>query len=304
MAGARGTAPVRGRLPRDAPSACVGAAGASTAPATTGRDRLHHVERGAERPAQAVERDEAAASRTISCAAATSTARQRCSVDHAVEPRRRHLAERHRDRPERPQAVRPLGERVGRRRAPSAGRRTRCRAARACRRRGARARRVEPLAVEPRAAAAARHPLLARPEVVHEAEHDVGHRVPVGDGERERVVRQPALGVLGAVERVDHDAASGAAAEVDAAALLADRGEARARRRAAPRAGGRPPPRRPRRSPACGRRPRRASRSRARAARSSGPARRAPAQLARRAARAPSQSGARALTGRILRRCP
>ena len=83
---------------------------------------------------------------------------------------------------------------------------------------------VEPLAVEERAAAAVRHPLLGRPEVVHEAERDVGHRRPVGDRERERVVRQPALGVLGAVERVD-DHEGPAAAEVDAPALLADRGE-------------------------------------------------------------------------------
>src|SRR5215208_842177 len=83
--------------------------------------------------------------------------------------------------------------------------------------------RVQPLAVQRRAGAAPRDPLLPRPEVVHVGEHDVGHRVPARDRERERVVRQPALGVLGAVERVDHDEhrIGGVEPEVDAAALLA-----------------------------------------------------------------------------------
>ena len=45
-------------------------------------------------------------------------------------------------------------------------------------------------AVEVRALAAPRDPLLLGPEVVHEAEDDVGHRRPVGDRDRERVVRR------------------------------------------------------------------------------------------------------------------
>ena len=47
------------------------------------------------------------------------------------------------------------------------------------------------------------HPLLARSEVVHVAEHDVGHRRPVRHRDRQRVVGQAALGVQRAVDRVD-----------------------------------------------------------------------------------------------------
>ena len=102
-----------------------------------------------------------------------------------------------------------VDERVRRRARPSAGRPTRSRPARACRRgvRRSGGGASSSDAVEPRARRrATRAPLLARPEVVDEAEGDVGHRRPVGDGDRERVVRQPALGVQRAVDRVDDDA--------------------------------------------------------------------------------------------------
>ena len=141
--------------------------------------------------------------------------------DHPVQPRRRDLAERHRDRADRAQPVRASRRARPPSRAPSAGRPTRSRAAPACRRRGAPGTLGSsgaPLSVAP--SPRARDPLLAGAEVVHEAEADVGHRVAVGDRERERVVRQAALGVLGAVERVDDDAHR-PAAEVDAPALLA-----------------------------------------------------------------------------------
>ena len=83
--------------------------------------------------------------------------------------------------------------------------------------------------------AAARDPLLARAEVVDVAEEDVGHRGAVGDRDRDRVVRQAALGVERAVDRVDDDERVGAA-EVDRPALLADRREAQRPRRAGRRA--------------------------------------------------------------------
>ena len=149
------------------------------------------------------------ASRTISCAAAASTARQRRSV---TIPSSRAAATWHSVDGDRADRAQPVGRaRPARRptRGPSAGRPTRCRAARAGRRgRGARRRRPAAAAVEPRALAAARDPLLLGPEVVDVAEEDVGHRRPVGDRDRDRVVRQAALGVDRAVDRVDHDAAS------------------------------------------------------------------------------------------------
>ena len=83
----------------------------------------------------------------------------------------------------------------------------------------------QPAPVQPRALAAPRDPLLARAEVVDVAEEDVGHRVPARDRDRDRVVRQAALGVERAVDRVDHHEHV-RVAEVDRAALLADRGEA------------------------------------------------------------------------------
>ena len=59
------------------------------------------------------------------------------------------------------------------------------------------------LAVQERALAAHRHPLLVRAEVVDVAEEDVADRVAVGDRDAEAEVRDAALGVLRAVDRVD-----------------------------------------------------------------------------------------------------
>ena len=149
------------------------------------------------------------ASRTISCAGGDVDRAAAAQRDHPVEPRGRDLAQRHGDR------ARSRAAGARRRRArradvarPSAGRPTRRRAApagRATRRSGTR--RVERHAVEQRAAAARRatHSSPA-PKSCTKREHDVGHRRPVGDGDRERVVGQPALGVLRAVDRVDDDA--------------------------------------------------------------------------------------------------
>ena len=114
-------------------------------------------------------------------------------------------------------------------------------------------RRVQPPLVEEGAGSASRPPLLAGAEVVDVAELDVGHRLPGGDSDRQGVVRESALGVQRAVDRVDHDQHV-AAAEVDVAALLGDRVKAVARRRRAAAARRRRSSRPRRRSPACGRR--------------------------------------------------
>ena len=53
--------------------------------------------------------------------------------------------------------------------------------------------------------AADRRELLAGAEVVDEAEADVGHRLAVGDGDRERVGGDRPAHVHRAVDRVDHD---------------------------------------------------------------------------------------------------
>ena len=81
-------------------------------------------------------------------------------------------------------------------------------------------------AVDRRAAAAPRDPLLAVAEVEDVAERDVAHGRPVGDRDGERVERQAALGVEAAVDRVDHDAPAAAAAEAALADLLGDHREA------------------------------------------------------------------------------
>src|SRR5919201_2800368 len=60
-------------------------------------------------------------------------------------------------------------------------------------------------AIEERAAAALRRPLLARAEVVDVPEDDVPHLRPLRDGDREREVRNPALRVQRAVDRVEDD---------------------------------------------------------------------------------------------------
>ena len=135
--------------------------------------------------------------------------------------------------------------------------------------RRSRQRRIERGAVEPGAAAAPRPPLLGRAEVVHEPERDVGHRLPVGDRDRQGVMGDPALGVQRAVDRID-DHAHVVVAVVDLAALLGARPRTGSPPRGARRAGRARAARRRGRSRACGRRPGRACRSRAPAPRWSG----------------------------------
>jgi hypothetical protein len=65
--------------------------------------------------------------------------------------------------------------------------------------------RAERLTVQVSAIASARSPLLARAEVVDEAEDDVVHRLPLRDRDREGEERDAALGVERAVDRVDDD---------------------------------------------------------------------------------------------------
>jgi hypothetical protein len=85
--------------------------------------------------------------------------------------------------------------------------------------------RLQGRAVQERALAAGRPPLLARSEVMNEAEVHVGHGGSRRHGDRERVVGQPALGVQRPVDRVDHNQHA-SVAEVDRAALLRDGAEA------------------------------------------------------------------------------
>ena len=157
-------------------------------------------------------------------------------VDRARLPQRGHpvdagqgdLAERDGDRPHRPHAVdvldevvHPLGDpaRVG-----GLDRHELELAVVVV----ARRRRIgQRLAVEQDARAALRDPLLVGPEVEDVAELHVAHRVPGGDGDRDRVVGQAALGVHRAVDRVDDDQHV-LRAEVDQPALLAQRAEPRA----------------------------------------------------------------------------
>ena len=73
--------------------------------------------------------------------------------------------------------------------------------------------------VQERAASAGRGPLLARPEVEDVAEDDVVHRAAVGDRDRDREERDPALRVQRAVDRVDDDRPATVA---EASDLLAD----------------------------------------------------------------------------------
>ena len=70
---------------------------------------------------------------------------------------------------------------------------------------------AERLAVEESAAPAGRRPFLSGSEVVDVAEHDVPHRLALGDCDRETEVPQPPLGVHGSVDRVDHDVQLGGA---------------------------------------------------------------------------------------------
>jgi hypothetical protein len=70
-------------------------------------------------------------------------------------------------------------------------------------------------AVQQRAAAAGRRPFLARAEVVDEAEEDVVDRVAVGNRDGEAEVRNAALRVLGAVDRIDEHAVPAGSAKAD-----------------------------------------------------------------------------------------
>ena len=186
------------------------------------------VERRAQRRLAARERDQAARLAHDQLAGGGVDGAAAPERDHAVEPGGGDLAERGGDRPERAHAVGALGERVDR--PPDPARIGGLDAEHLELAVGAAALarlRREPEAVEPGALAAAGDPLLAGAEVVDVAEEDVGHRGAVGDGDRDRVVRQAALGVERAVDRVDHHERVGAA-EVDGPALLADRREAQA----------------------------------------------------------------------------
>jgi len=136
------------------------------------------------------------------------------------------VAERERQRPHHPQALRDaeqggdaLGD-VGGRRA-LAGEDL----DQALRRR---ARERPP--VQAGAAPALCDPLLAGAEVVDVAEGDVAKRRAVGDREGEREERDPALRVHGSVDRVDDDPRPPAGPEGTLAELLRDENEVRAER--------------------------------------------------------------------------
>ena len=155
------TAPVRRRPPRPSPPAAsrpsiqdgrparrlrrAARATARPAPAgeraaTIGETGCMHLERRAERLGARGERDEPAGLAHDQLPGGDVDRARAAQRHHAVEPAGGDLAERHRDRADRAQAVGRLGERVAPSRAPSAGRRTRSRAARSCRPRAARAR--------------------------------------------------------------------------------------------------------------------------------------------------------------------
>src|SRR5205814_1550855 len=86
------------------------------------------------------------------------------------------------------------------------------------------------LAAQERAAPAFGGPLLAGTEVVDIAEVDVVHRRPVCDRHGQREEGDPALGIQGAVDRVDDYVRRTARAEVALAELLRNQREVAARR--------------------------------------------------------------------------
>ena len=71
-------------------------------------------------------------------------------------------------------------------------------------------------------------PLLIAAEVMNDAEADIGHRRPIGNRDRDRISRQPALGVERAIDWIDYNEGL-VAAEINRAALLRQGREARAR---------------------------------------------------------------------------
>ncbi len=144
---------------------------------------------------------------------------------HSVEPRRRHLAQGRGDRAERSQPVGGRGELFDRRRdPPRIGGFDPEHLEAAVEGPALAERRVQRTSVEPRPPTAGRAPLLGRPEVVHERERDIVHRVSVRDCDRQRIVRDSPFGVERTVDRVD-DHADARIAEVDLAALLGHRDE-------------------------------------------------------------------------------
>ena len=185
--------------------------------------------------------------------------------DHPVEPRRRHLADRRGHRAERAQAVGAARPARRRRRAPSAGRRTRCRAARAARRcRGARRRRPGSRAlVEPRALAAPRDPLLARARSRRRSRRrrrpSSARRATAIEiewcGSPRLALTEPSIG------STTTSTSGSPKSIVPRSSLTAVK--RRPSSCSALELARTPPPRRRRRSPACGRRPRRACRPRA-----------------------------------------
>ena len=88
---------------------------------------------------------------------------------------------------------------------------------------------AERLAVQARALAARSRPFLARPEVVDVAEDDVLHGRAFGNRNGECKEGDPALGVDGAVDRVDDDNEAAAVPRGSPAELLRDEREVRAR---------------------------------------------------------------------------
>jgi hypothetical protein len=86
------------------------------------------------------------------------------------------------------------------------------------------------VAAEARAVAPFRDPLLARPEVVDEAEAHIVHRGPFRDGDGEGEVRDASLCVDRAVDRVDDHPELTASAERPDPELLGDEGEVDAER--------------------------------------------------------------------------
>ena len=289
-----------------------------------GRARGHHAASAARRSSGAPSGSSQRRERDLPAGLAHDQLRRRrrrprgsAQRHHPVEARRRHLAQRDRDRADRAQAVRDLGQRVGRSARPSAGRRTRGRGARAARRAcGARAGRAA--AARRRACApcaAPRHPLLVR---ARSRRRSRTRRRPC------TARRRPRSRSRAAAARAWRSSSrrSGRSPRARPAppkstsprSSLTAR-EARAARVQPLELGEHARPRRPRRSPACGRRPPRACRSRARARRSSGgpssisrsalaPAATRRASRRRGCAHARRHRGPRPHGRPILRRCP
>ena len=222
------------------PTARAGTRPRSASPSRRARGDHRRVRLEVERRGQRVvvggERDRPPASRTISCAAAASTARQRFSDAIAVEAA-----------PPRPGTATTAIAPIARSRcAASASASADCATQRGSadstpstsslpsrvRRSPSVGSSGTPSSCAPRAAPARPTPRRARSRCTkpNTTSAIVG---AVGDGDRERVVRQPALGVERAVDRVDHHEQRPSPPKSTDAALLADRGEARARRRAA-----------------------------------------------------------------------